>query len=283
MRLAVIVSTYNNPTALRKCLLGFAAQDTTDFELLVADDGSDGRTRDLLSDAAFRGLPITHVWHEDRGFRLAAIRNLAVRQTSADYLLFCDGDCVPRRDLISQHRRLARRGSFLSGARVEIPAHVHEQFSDADILQGRVFDVAFLAGLDPQLARRRWRLAPRGWWTPGMDWLTWRYCVFCGSNGAVWRADLVRVNGFDQSFTGYGSEDRDLGIRLRHAGVRPRYRKFSLCELHLGHPRPYLDPQRAAENRQLFRRRWREGTTRIEDGLDAPSDARPRTAAPAVE
>ena len=75
------------------------------------------------------------------------------------------------------------------------------------------------------------------------------------------------VNGFDESFPGYGSEDRDIGIRMRNAGIKSRYQKFSFCQLHLSHPRKYFDPAVNDRNRKVFRERRRDGTTAVAHGL----------------
>ena len=100
-----------------------------------------------------------------------------------------------------------------------------------------------------------------------MNRLTWRYCVFSGSNAAAWREDLIRVNGFDEDFPGYGSEDRDIGVRLKNSGIKSRYLKYSLMQLHLDHPKSHFDPEVSGRNREVFRRRKWDGTTRIPDGI----------------
>jgi glycosyltransferase involved in cell wall biosynthesis len=268
VRTAVVISTYNSPAALRRALLGFLVQSYTDFELVIADDGSDDRTIRVLEDPLFAPLSIQHVWHEDLGFRLAAIRNRAIASTAADYLIFCDGDCIPRDDFVAQHVAHARPNYFISGSRVNVPAAVHQRFADADITDKKVFDVEFLHWLDPSLKRFRRRLNPHLRYPNLWNWLTYRYCVFSGSNASAWRKDILRVNGFDENFRGYGSEDRDLGIRLRNAGVRSRFLKYSLVQLHLDHPCPYVNPTIRAENRRIFRSRIKNRVTRIELGVD---------------
>ena len=112
MRLAVVVTTYNRPDALAAVLDGYAAQDTNDFELIIADDGSRKETRDLVTGHAKQSaFALRHVWQEDKGFRAAAIRNRALAQTNADYVIFSDGDCVPPRRFVSRHRALAFNGA----------------------------------------------------------------------------------------------------------------------------------------------------------------------------
>ena len=109
------------------------------------------------------------------------------------------------------------------------------------------------------------RIAP-GRWERLYNALTYRYCVFHGSNASAWLADIQRVNGFDESF-GYGSEDRDLGVRMRNAGVRSRWLKYTFCQAHLYHPENINHAVRAA-NRRLFRKRYLTGETRLEPGVD---------------
>jgi GT2 family glycosyltransferase len=54
-------------------------------------------------------------------------------------------------------------------------------------------------------------------------------------NLAAWRADLERINGFDESYSGWGLEDSDLAIRLTHAGVRHKSARFAAPVFHLWH------------------------------------------------
>ena len=119
MRIAVIVTTYNRPDALAAVLEGYLAQTDRDFEVLVADDGSTPDTAQVVQQFQARAtFPIHHVWQEDDGFRAAAIRNRALAATTADYIIFTDGDCIPPADFVAQQRKLSEQGCFLSGNRL---------------------------------------------------------------------------------------------------------------------------------------------------------------------
>src|SRR5262249_35966640 len=114
MRLVVIVTTYNRPDALAAVLDGYAVQSDTGFDLIVADDGSTADTAEVVTRFAARApFSVSHVWQEDQGFRAAAVRNKAAAKTEAQYIVFSDGDCVPSRRFVHQHRLLAERGWFL--------------------------------------------------------------------------------------------------------------------------------------------------------------------------
>ncbi|MCC7483969.1 MAG: glycosyltransferase family 2 protein [Burkholderiales bacterium] len=235
MHIAVIVTTYNRPDALAAVLEGYLAQEDRDFELVVADDGSTGETGSLVADYARRApFLLRHAWQEDRGFRAGAARNRAIASTAADYLVFSDGDCVPPRGFVARHRALAEAGWFVAGNRIllseaftarvlreRLPIHGwgHTAWCAA-WLRRDVNRLLPLLALPGDRFRRR---APRRW--EGV-----KTC-----NLAAWRADLERVNGFDEAYTGWGLEDSDLVIRLAHAGVRHKSARFAAPVFHLWH------------------------------------------------
>jgi len=250
LKTAVIVTTYNRPDALAAVLAGFFEQTVLDFELLVADDGSREDTRALVLEHAARApIALRHVWQEDLGFRAAAARNRAVAQTQAPYLIFVDGDCVPGRAFVEQHRALACPGCFLAGNRVLL----------SETFTRRV--------LGERLPLQRWRIArwlsawaardvncllplltlPDGAWRERAP-RRWHGVKTC--NLSLWRADFMRVNGFDESFVGWGLEDSDLVTRLIRAGVRHKNARFAAPVFHLWHREN--DRSRLAENQKLL-------------------------------
>jgi glycosyltransferase involved in cell wall biosynthesis len=268
MRTAVVLSTYNWPRALELAVWGFAMQSTRDFELVIADDGSGPETAALverLRDAT--GLRIRHVWHEDRGFRKSEILNRAIAATDADYLIFSDGDCLPRHDFVATHASLARRGRFLAGSYVKLPARTSDAIQVDDVVHGRALELDWLRrhGYRPGKYALRFtgprpllalidvalRSTPR-----------WR-----GNNSSAWRDDLLAVNGFDAEM-GYGGQDAALGDRLENLGVRPRRVRYRTLVLHLHHERPWRDPAGIQRNREIRRRIRERRETRAVRGID---------------
>ena len=265
VKLAVVVSTYNSTEALRKTLLGLLAQTLRADQVLIADDGSTQETALLLKRPQFAPLKIKHLWHPDAGWTKPIILNVALAHVTSDYVVFLDGDTVARSDFLESHARCAQPGYFLSGGRFHVPEHVHAGLSDSDILTGRLFEYDFLYAQWEGVRSIRRRIAP-GRWEGLYNLLTYRSCVFHGSNASAWRKDLLHVNGFDESF-GYGSEDRDIGVRMRNAGVRSRWLKYTFCQAHLQHPENF-DPAVKEANRRIFRERLRSNITRLEPGVD---------------
>jgi glycosyltransferase involved in cell wall biosynthesis len=248
--ISVIVSTYNREDALRAVLRALSHQSDRNFEIIVADDGSGPATADVVREWALRtALPIKHVWHDDRGFRLSDIRNRGIHESAGIYIVFLDGDCLARPNFVAGHRRLAEAGWFVTGTRILLSPELTDR-----ILRQRLEPESWgpARWLLPRARGELNRFAPLLNLRVGtMRKLTarrWRGAR--GSNMAFWRADLEKVDGFDASFSGWGREDSDLFIRLIRAGVRRKDGRFATGVLHLWHPE--ADRSRLAENdRQL--------------------------------
>ncbi len=248
MRTAVIVTTYNRPDALEALLAGYQAQRDADFELLIADDGSTDDTRGVVDEFKSRApFPVAHIWHEDRGFRAAAIRNRALAATRADYIVFSDGDCVPVPRFVAQHQRLAERGWFVAGNRVLLS----EEFTRrvlAEQLPIHGWTLSVWLGAWAKRDINRWLplvALPDGGLRKSAP-QRWEGIKTC--NLAAWRDDLLRVNGLDEAYAGWGLEDSDLVIRLLHAGVKHKSARFAAPVFHLWHAEN--DRSRLAENQR---------------------------------
>jgi glycosyltransferase involved in cell wall biosynthesis len=280
-----IIAAYNNFLSLQKVLWGYEAQTRLDFDVIVADDGSNSEFSDQLSDfAATSSLRITHLWHPDAGFRKCAILNRAIRASEADYLIFTDADMVPRNDFVANHLRLAHPCRYLAGGtgkHCELPQTIHEALTDEEVKSQLIFDLQWLRqhGVTSVLVASR--VALRGVAARVCDALASRRDVLVGGNTSVFLSDVLNAQGFDETFE-YGGEDRDLGIRLANLNVRGELHKYSLCCMHLAHARPYRNEKIvAAQRRRLVQRKWKrivlpskgiEETPQIDEMYEAPEE-----------
>jgi glycosyltransferase involved in cell wall biosynthesis len=264
VRLSVIISTWNAPDLLEKCLWGFSCQDFRDFEIVVADDGSDDDTSQRLR--AFQeaaGLPLQRVWHEHRGFRKTVILNKAIVRARSEYLVFTDGDCIPRRDFLSVHASLAETGHFLSGGCFRVSEEVGRRISRDDVLQGLFAEPKWLRAQGVRAGLKWSKLISRGRWPQFLDRLMLTKATWNGHNASGWKRDLVEVNGFDERMQ-YGGLDRELGERLSRIGIRARRVRYRAVCVHLGHRRTWVDRSaitrnaRIREENRTDRRRWTE-------------------------
>lgn len=269
MRLAVIISTYNQSEWLRKTLWGYARQTYGDFEVVIADDGSGHETRAVVEEAwsKYPSLELRHVWHSDDGFRKCVILNRAALAARAEYLIFTDGDCIPRRDLVATHAQLAAPGTFLSGGAVRLPREVSEAVTEADVEDARVFDAAWLAERGFEAGRHRLRLMDGTFWPTVLDALSPTGATWNGNNASTWRELVVRANGFEHAM-GYGGEDREFGERLWNLGVRGRLVRHRAVAVHLDHGRPYRTDAGLRRNREIWQQTASAGIVRAGCGID---------------
>ena len=265
--LSVVVTTYEQPRALELVLWGYAAQSVRGFEVVVADDGSSDETAALIGRMRREtGLRIVHVWHEDRGFRKTEILNRAILAAGGDYLLFTDGDCIPRADVVAVHQRLAAPGRFLSGGYLKLPADVTAAVGVDDVRAMRVADRGWLRAHGWRPGRHALRLVSSPLLAAALDRATPTRPTWNGHNASGWKADLLRVNGYDLDMA-YGGLDRALGERLENAGVRGAQVRFRAPVLHLHHERPYVDREKWRRNREFRARIRREGIIRAPLGI----------------
>ena len=256
-RLSLIISTYNRPDALAKTLAGVALQSRPPDEVLIADDGSKQPTRDLV-ERWIKSQPfqVKHVWHEDAGFRKTIILNRTVAVATGDYLIFTDGDCVPQARFIEDHEAVAERGYWVQARRCFIKETFVPEFEPGRtsvfrwMLTGRISGAAKGVRLPLPVVRRD--TAQRG---------------IIGCNLAVWREDLIAINGFDEEYSGWGiGEDSDMGTRLYHLGRPRKFVHAHAIVFHLNHPSWPRDHVAASLAR--LEETIRSGKVRCARGLD---------------
>jgi len=263
--ISVVITTYNRPDALASVVRACFMQNDKNFEIIIADDGSTANTRDCverLADGA--PVPVRHVWQPDAGFRAAMARNRGTLAAQGEYIIFLDGDCIPQRDFIARHRALSEPGCLVSGSRILMS----ERLTRRILEQGIAIPGTGLA------TRLGWRLHGdlNKTLQLGLRWpdlgrvrssFSWRRIKSC--NLAVWRSDLEKVNGFDESFTGWGHEDSDLVVRLFHAGVKRKDGAFATEVFHLWHREAQRDQE--SSNRQVVLERAADKVTQATVGL----------------
>jgi len=264
MRLALVITTHERPDALAAVLDSVARQRVAPDEIVIADDGSGATTQATIATFATRSaVRVRTVSQPHEGFRVARLRNLAIAAAAAaDYLVFIDGDMLLHPEFIADHRRHARPGFYTQGVRVHTDAGLTRKLIAAPTALPSPWS-AGLGGL-----RRLYLLRSPGLASVART-LANGVIAIKSCNLAVWRDDLVRINGFNEAFVGWGPEDKELCARLENAGVRRQTLMFGGIALHLHH----APVSRAAlpANLALLGDTRRERRVRCDLGLDAHS------------
>lgn len=258
MKISLVINTFEQPDYLARVLAAVARQTVPPEEVLLADDGSGPATDELFSSWSVRQkFRVARFWQPHEDFRRARILNEAIAAARGDYLVFLDGDTVPHPRFIADHGAAGRSGFFVQGHRALVEQSAAGWFGKnafaADrrraILQHQI------SGLKNAF---RWPFAVRK--------IKRHLRGIRGCNLAIWRDDLVSVNGYNEEFAGWGREDSELAARLFNAGrQRLDLRGRALC-FHLWHP-PASRANLAANDR-LLEKTVREKVARCEHGLD---------------
>ena len=251
MKVSVIFSTYNSPDWMEKVLWGFYNQTYKDFEIVIADDGSKADTQQRIQQFIDEtGMPVKHVWQEDDGFQKTRILNKALLASSGDYIVFTDGDCIPRGDFIQTHVTHAQPGYLLSGGYFKLPMATSLAIEKAHILSGQAFDPQWLIAHGLKKSHKLLKLTASGFKQYLLNKLTPTKATWNGHNASAWRSDILAVNGFDERMQ-YGGEDREMGERLFNLGIKAKQIRYSAICIHLDHARGYVEPEMIAKNKAI--------------------------------
>ena len=188
-RASVVIPAYNAAGTLPACLAALAQQTlpSTDFETIVADDGSADNTALVAAGAgAGQVLRLSH-----RG--PAAARNAGIAAARGEIILFTDADCKPAPDWLAQMLRplddpgvSGVKGSYKSNQQEVVARLAQCEFEERYDRQARL---------------------------PSID--------FVDSYAAAFRARVLReVGGFNPAFPRANNEDVDLSYRLAECGCR---------------------------------------------------------------
>jgi len=230
---SLIITTYNWPEALRKCLQSIVWQTRRPDEIIIADDGSNDKTREMITALQENyPIPLKHLWHEDKKKRKTRINNKAIIASSAEYLIFIDHDIILHPQFIQDHLTISEKGYFINGSRF-----LADEASTNRLLEKENINKNDLKLLKGKNALNKIRIPFL------MNFLAHRYQTkdkdnfdVRGCNMSFWKKDLILVNGYDEAYQGWGREDSNIAARLFNNGIRKKSLKFGGIAFHLEHP-----------------------------------------------
>ncbi len=255
---SLIIVTYNYPEALELILDSVLIQTTLPSEVIIADDGSGPATKELIERYSKKfPVPLIHVWHEDKGWRKAIILNKAIAQSKSDYIIQIDGDIFLHKDFVRDHLHFANKGYYLFGTRV----HVKKSYVPAVLKKKKIHFHFFSRGIKNRFRRVRYlRIAEK---RKDFDEISPK---LRGCNTSYWKADLIRVNGFNEQMFGWGIEDSELALRFHNVGLKAKRLVYSAVCYHLDHD--YKSRENVHQNEFLEKQTKLNKLTFAEAGID---------------
>ncbi|MFA6470085.1 MAG: glycosyltransferase [Bacteroidota bacterium] len=263
--LTLVIAVYNNRFALECIFAALNRQSFTQFDVIIADDGSGKEIAAAVNAAKrFSSYRIKHLWHADKGWRKNTMLNYAIQEATTDYIVFIDGDCIPAEHFLEDHFVNREKGKVLLGRRVEHGKRWADSLSVGKIQSGE-FEKYTLPDLIDALKGTSVRLEHGIRVTNSfLRSFAEKSTGILGCNFSTYKEHLIAVNGFDESYHGPGfGEDTDIFYRLNLIGIAGKSLRNLAVQYHLWHPLTAV----SAENKTRFEKTILRNKPICRDGL----------------
>lgn len=270
MKVSVIISFFNKLDVLKIVLAAFERQSFKQFEIIIADDGSESEfVKEIATVIEESSLSIHHVWHENKGWRKNSILNKAITRSNSEFLIFIDGDCIPHKNFVRDHFILRQTGQLLAGRRVRMSEKLSSKISLQSVSNGFLDSISSKILWDgifgktiqvekgvpiklPGYKNKKLRKNPK------------RQVLGC--NFSMYKAELIALNGFDERYKGPGiGEDIDIDLRYINLGGKVMLLRNCAIQYHLYHPR--IERESIEDNLKIFNEHKRGNVIKTDFGL----------------
>jgi glycosyltransferase involved in cell wall biosynthesis len=203
VRATIQLCTYNRAALLERvldaCFEQTVASDV--YEVVLVNDGSTDATAEVIARARSRATcRFEAVDQPNSG--LAKGRNAGIARAQGERIIFIDDDVLPLPNFVEEHLRSHAR-------------------APKAVVRGGAINVESFDDLPPPV----WNLKH---YSGNFFWTT---------NVSVPLATIRAIGGFNETFSEYGWEDIDVGLRLRFGGVRAVFNPRALVYHYKPRPR----------------------------------------------
>lgn len=276
MKVSVMITVYNRFEYIENILKCLLTQTIQPYEVIFTDDGSKENLKEILKKYKDKTkFKIKHIFQEDLGFRRARACNNAVLEAEGEYIISLDQDAIFPNDLIETFLKYKKEGYF-NIMRVIWSTHDEMLKIQENINNGREYK-EYLNNIEKSqfIKLKKWLFKDK--------YNNFRYRLGLRDRGTglmgigfgIYKKDLLKVNGYDEDFKGWGGEDADLGLRLYYSGLKSN--SFSTClpAIHMCHP---LDPTKTSNtdnNKTMYEEKKNQvikGKYKCKYGIDNRKD-----------
>ena len=236
---------------LDMCLVGMARQRVRPLSVTVSCDVDDEAIEGLLRKCASElGLVIRYVRRPHEGKeRLAQVRNNAVRALVEDgvigndeneggkargRLLFLDGDTLAEVDCVEKHLQFGRNAEMVLCSRINLTEAETAGLDGEAILQGE--GVVACREEEKRKLLREHRKAVLHQFLRKLGLTKAHKPKLLGGHHSVSVEAFMRVNGHDEEYHTWGTEDDDFARRVYRSGGRSVIAIRDILVYHLYHP-----------------------------------------------
>ncbi len=257
-KISLIVPVYKNIEFLDMIFESLKKQSTKNFEFIITEDDNDKEVQKFISKKINEcDFQVQHINQEDLGFRRNKALNEALKIAQGNLLVFIDGDCFLHKKFIEEYNKAYNEGDCFIGRRQSLG----KNFS-REVISKKMTTLNYFKILCSDSPKKEFK---ESIYLFGFKRVS-KYLSLLGSHFAVKKDLLIKINGFDEDYVGYGLEDCDLEWRLRAAGGSFVNMKGRAIQYHLWHEETSRD--KVNFNLELYNQKKSIGNWRCKNGLE---------------
>lgn len=266
---SLIISVYDNTKFLKAILDSLKLQTEKNFEIIISEDACHEEMKELIDGYSFEN-DYQHLTQEDIGWQKNKALNKAIRHSTADWLIFIDGDCVLHPRFVEMHLRYAKENLILAGKRVKIDDKTTTFLVENMPESINCIQNIFLKNKITKYIKEGIFVSPDCFW--GFIPKIRRAHRLTGCNMSFSRKAIYAINGFDEEYILPAvGEDTDLAWRFKTVGYKIKSLRNLAVQYHLYHEQLWNDKQenriRMKSNRKLKKYFCQKGLQQNTDNL----------------
>jgi len=225
--ISLIIPTFNNYQMLDVLLYSLDLQSVpkTLFEIIIVDDGSSDKTKDIYNKHKKRfqknnlNIPhIKYIFQEDFGFRAGQARNLGAKNAEGKILIFLDDDSIPHPDFIKNHIKFQKIYDVVVGYNASYgnTKEYNKEIVKKAIKLKKLRDLPIIVEFRNDIFNSEKKSFSKTnknlWW------------YFAAGNFSI-KKSLFNKYKFDNDFVGWAEEDIEFGYRIHRDGIKYIFKK----------------------------------------------------------